>query len=150
MKFGAIFISIIILAGISAGFGSCGERLEIQNNKNMTGNISDVEKLSGLKFPASAKILSEVKEGGHDGTKYEKWIIQTSESVNLKGDVITGDNNKTFMESLENALPNTDFGKPKDDKYEFSDWQNGKDKWQAAMVETDKGFFMKLENIILD
>lgn len=151
MKFSAIFVSILILVSFSVGFGSCGEKIKTENiSKNMTGNISDLEKLSGIKFPASAKILSETKEGGHDGTKYEKWIIQTSEPVNLKGDVIKGDNNETFIKSLKTALPDIDFGQPRGDNYEFSDWQSEKKSWQAAAIETDQGFFVKLESIILD
>ena len=151
MKSVAIFVLIMVLVSISVGFGNCGGKLETRNSeKNMTGNISDAEKLSGMKFPASAKILSAVKDSGHDGTKYQKWIIQASEPVNLKGDVIKGDNNQTFIEALEQALPDTDFGQTKNDNYEFSSWQTGKSNWQAAAIETDKGFFVKLESIILD
>lgn len=148
-------LTLVFLTGIliifSAGFGSCGSQVTMPpTNKNMTENISDLEKSSGMKFPASAKVLSAADEGGHDGTKYERWIISSSEKFDLKGDAIEGDDSATFVKTLKEIAPETDFGQPKSDKYRFSDWQNEKGQWQAAAVETDKGFFLKLENIILD
>ena len=148
-------ISIIILTGIlaivSAGFGNCNSQMKThQNTNNMTENISDLEAFSGMKFPVSAKILSATDEGGHDGTKYERRIISASEKFDLKGDPINGEDSATFVKTLREAAPNENFGQPKNDKYQFSDWKNEKGEWQAAWVETDKGFFLKLENIILD
>lgn len=112
--------------------------------------MNDLEKLSGLKLPASAKILSATGEGGHDGTKYKKWIVASPERPTLFGTTIDGDDNKTFLETLREAMPDEDFGKPVGDKYQFSDWRNEQGQWQAATIETDKGFYLSLENIALD
>lgn len=151
MKIVATVMLTGILVIVSAGFGSCSSQVaRQQTNKNMTENISDLEKSSGMKFPASAKVLSVTDEGGHDGTKYERWIVSSSEKFDLKGDPIEGDDSATFVKTLKEAASDQDFGQPKSDKYKFSDWQNEKGQWQAATVETDKGFFLKLENIILD
>jgi hypothetical protein len=59
----------------------------------------DLEKTSGLKLPGSAKILSAVSEGGHDGTKFKKWVVASSERPT--GAVIDSDGNKTFIETLK-------------------------------------------------
>lgn len=112
--------------------------------------MNDLEKLSGLKLPASAKVLSATGEGGHDGTKFKKWIVVSSEQPVLLGTVIDGDDNQTFLETLKEAIPNENIGNPVGDKYQFSDWKNEQGQWQAAFVETDKGFYLNLENINLD
>ncbi len=112
--------------------------------------MNDLEKLSGLKLPASARILSAVDESGHDGTKYKRWIVASAERPKLLGEIIDSDNSKTFFDTLKEAMPNEDFGKSLGDKYQFSDWRNEQGGWQAATIETDKGFYLNLENIALD
>ncbi|HLM59833.1 MAG TPA: hypothetical protein VK308_03410, partial [Pyrinomonadaceae bacterium] len=68
----------------------------------------------------------------------------------LLGAAIDGDDNRTFFETLKETMPGEDFGKPVGDKYQFSDWSNEQGQWQAATIETDKGFYLSLENIVLD
>ena len=147
--FGLLFLVVVTGFLLSCSVG-CNSKASVQNVKNMTDNTSDVEKLSGLKLPASARILSATSEGGHDGTKYKRWIILSAERPMLAGTIIDGDDNKTFIETLKEAMPNETIGKPVGSKYQFSDWKNDKGSWQAAAVETDKGFYLNLENIILD
>ena len=150
MKLVGWFFLVGIL-GMILGCGTgCDPKSSVQTSTNIMENMNDLEKLSGLKLPASAKILSADGESGHDGTKFKKWIVASSEKPVLLGTTIDGDDNKTFAETLKEAMPNEDFGKPVGDKYQFSDWNNEQGQWQAAMIETDKGFYLKLENIRLD
>jgi len=128
----------------------CNSKVSIQDQKKMTDNISDVEKLSGLKLPASARVLSAASEGGHDGTTYKRWMILSAERPSLAGMTIDGDDNQVFIKTLKEAMPNEVVGKPVGDKYQFSDWKNEQGQWQGATVETDKGFYLSLENIVLD
>ena len=116
----------------------------------MTDSINDLEKLSGLKLPAAARVLSATGEGGHDGTKYKRWIILSPERPALAGTTVDGDNNQVFIKTLKEAVPNEVIGNPTGDKYMFSDWKNEQGQWQGAVVETDKGFYLSLENIVLD
>lgn len=148
MKIVGLLLTVVIL--ISVSIGDCNRKVSVQDEKVLTKNMTDLEKLSGLKLPASARVLSAMDEGGHDGTKFKRWIIQSSERPTLLGEAIDGDDNKTFVETLKEAMPNENFGKPVGDNYQFSDWRNEQGQWQAATVETDKGFYLSLENIILD
>ena len=150
MKIVGLFFLVAVTAILLSCSASCNSKVSMQNVKNMTYNTSDLEKLSGLKLPASAKVLSATGEGGHDGTKYKRWIILSSERPTLAGTTIDGDDNQTFIKTLKEAMPNESIGKPIGDKYQFSDWKNEQGGWQAATVETDKGFYMSLENIVLD
>jgi len=146
---GSLFLVALLVIGLSCN-NSCSSKVSMQNEENLTKNMNDLEKLSGLKLPASAKVLSATDEGGHDGTKYKRWIVVSAERPTLFGTTIDGDDNKTFVETLKEAMPNEDFGKPVGDKYQFSDWRNEQGQWQAATVETDKGFYLSLENIALN
>ena len=116
----------------------------------MSENTRDHEHESSLKLPASAKVLSKTDETGHDGTKYKRWIIFSPERIALLGNQMDAENNKLFLKTLKEAVPNEDFGNPVGSSYYFSDWQNERGQWQAAAIETDKGFFLNLENIVLD
>lgn len=149
MKFARLLFIIAFLIGGAAGSG-CNRKVSMQSEKSLTKNMMDLEKLSGLKLPASSRVLSANDESGHDGTKYKRWIIQSSERPLLLGEAIDGDENQTFVKTLEEAMPEEKIGKPVGGKYQFSDWKNEQGEWQAAAVETDKGFYLSLENIVLD
>ena len=149
MKIVGLFI-LVTVTGVVLSCGVGGSKLSTPSVENMTDNTSDLEKLSGLKMPASARILSAINEGGHDGTKYKRWIILSAERPRLAGTIIEGDDNTTFVETLKEAMPNESIGKPVSSKYQFSDWKNEQGGWQAAAVETDKGFYLNLENIVLN
>lgn len=140
----------LFAALIGAAIGGCNRKVSTQSEKNSTENMKDLEKLSGLKLPATARVLSATDESGHDGTKYKRWIIQSVERPLLLGATIDGDDNQTFVKTLKEAMPDESIGKPVSSRYQFSDWQNEQGKWQAATVETDKGFYLSLENIVLD
>lgn len=141
-----LLLAVILIAGI----GGCNRKVSMRDEENITKNMNDLEKLSGLKLPASARIISATGEGGHDGTKYKRWIVASSERPTLLGTAIEGDDNKTFVKTLKEAAPDEDFGAPVGDKYQFSDWRNEQGQWQAATVETDKGFYSSVESVVLD
>ena len=144
------FVGLLFLVAATGIVLSCNSKVSVQNVKNMTNSTSDLEKLSGLKLPASAKVLSATVESGHDGTKDKRWIIQSVERPLLLGTTIDGDDNRTFLQTLKEAMPDENFGKPASGKYQFSDWQNEQGGWQAATVETDNGFYLSVENVVLD
>ena len=145
---GWIFLMFITLSAV-VGNG-CASKIFVSNAVETTINMNDLEKLSGLKPPASAKILAQVSEGGHDGTKFKKWIVVASERFTLAGTTFDGDDNQTFVQTIREMMPDRDIGKPLSKQYQFSDWRNENGQWQAATVETDQGFYLSLENIILD
>ena len=147
--FGWLFL-VGIFGGVLGCNTGCNPKSLTGTKTQITKNMIDLEKTSGLKLPGSAKILSAVSEGGHDGTKFKKWVVASSERPTLLGAAIDGDDNRTFFETLKETMPGEDFGKPVGDKYQFSDWSNEQGQWQAATIETDKGFYLSLENIVLD
>lgn len=142
---------LVVMTGtvLGCGFG-CSRTPEKQHTENATNSARELEKLSGLKFPASARILSAIGEDARDGTKYKRWIVLSAERPMLAGSVIEGDNYKIFIETLKEAVPDENIGRPKGDRYQFSNWKNERGGWQAAVIETDKGFYLNLENIVLD
>ena len=143
----------IILTFIALGAvvnDGCVPKISAPNAEIKTINMNDLEKLSGLKLPASAKVLAQVDESGHDGTKFKKWIVSAPGRFTLAGTTIDGDDNQTFLQTVKEMIPDQDIGKPISKSYQFSDWRNENGQWQAATVETDKGFYLSLENIILD
>ncbi|MCY7377143.1 MAG: hypothetical protein LH472_14380 [Pyrinomonadaceae bacterium] len=149
MKLNGLFFLVVIILG-AVVIDGCASKVSIQGGKNMAENMNDLEKLSGLKLPSSAQVISQIDEGGHDGTKFKKWIIASSERFSLPGTVIDGDDNQTFVKTIKETIPDENIGKPVGNQYQFSDWRNTQGQWQAAVVETDKGFYLSLENIILD
>ena len=143
------FFLVVITLGAVVNDG-CASKVSVRNGANMAENMDDLEKLSGLKLPAAAKILTKIDEGGHDGTKFKKWIVLAPEKFSLLGTVIDGDDNATFLKTIEETMPNEPVGKPVGKQYQFSDWRNEQGQWQAAAVETDQGFYLSLENVVLD
>jgi len=150
MKIVGLLLTVAFMGNFLSCSNGCSSKVSMQNEKTLTKNMNDLEKFSGLKLPASAKVLSATDESGHDGTKYRRWIVASAERPMLSGATIDGDDNKTFLKTLKEAMPDEDFGNPVGDKYQFSDWSNEQGGWQAATIETDKGFYLSLENIALD
>lgn len=149
MKLNGWFFLVVVMLSAVVNDG-CASKISRQDGKNMTENMTDLEKLSGLKLPAEAKVLSKVDEGGHDGTKFKKWIVLAPGKFPLLGTVIDGDDNVTFVKTIQETMPNETIGAPVGKQYQFSDWRNEQGQWQAATVETDQGFYLSLENIVLD
>ena len=151
MKFNGWLFLVAVMLGAAAG---CVSQVSTRGEKNMAQNttesIGDLERLSGLELPKAAKVISKTAEGGHDGAKFKKWIVSSSARFQLLGTVIDGDENQTFLETIKQAVPDEALGKPVGGQYQFSDWKNERGQWQAGMIETDRGFYLSLENIVLE
>lgn len=144
LKFIALFFFFSVLL-----IGGCDWTSAVRDKSNSTSRAVELEKISDLKLPVSAKILAVTDERGRDGTKFQKWLVLSSERPILLG-TTAEDDNKSFIKSLKEALPNENVGRPLNDKYQFSVWHNAHGQWQAALIETDQGFYLDLENIILN
>lgn len=144
MKIFSLFFFIGVLI-----FGGCDWTSATRGKTDAASRRPELEKLSGLKLPVSAKILSVTDESGRDGTKYQRWLVLSAERPILLGAATEGDN-KNFIKSLKEALPVGTVGRPLGDQYQSSVWNNAHGQWQAAAVETDQGFYLDLENIILN
>ena len=109
----------------------------------------DLQRLSGLKLPASAKVLSDEGESAHDGTKFRKWIVALMARPKLPGGVLDVDDSRSFVASLQKEVAGQSIGSPAGAKYQSSLWNNKSGQWQAAFVQTERGFFLSVENIVL-
>lgn len=139
----------LLLAGVAVGGIGCRPTPSAQANANTARNRSELQALSGLKLPAGAKILLATGESAHDGTEFKKWIVVSSQKPTLPGKTIGMDDNKTFLESLKQEIPSENIGSPIGPGYGFSSWKNKQGQWNADLVETDRGFYWSLENIVL-
>ena len=59
------------------------------------------------------------------------------------------DGSQTVIEGLKSDLPGEDIGSPRNRSYGFSNWKNKQGDWKAVLVETHKGFYFSVENIVL-
>ncbi|MCY7344959.1 MAG: hypothetical protein LH614_01970 [Pyrinomonadaceae bacterium] len=148
MKLNGLFFLVVIVLGVVVNDG-CASKLSTQQTRSIAENTNDLEKLAGLQLLSSAKILSKLEEAAHDGTKFKRWIIAAAERFSLPETVIDGDDNQVFLKIIKEAIPNENVGVLVGNQYQFSDWRDKEGQWQAAIIETDRGFYLSLENIVL-
>lgn len=128
---------------LSSFAGFCNPGSIEMKDKSMKYTISEIEKLSGLDFPSEAKVLFEADEGS-GGEDYIEWVIHSPEQIAIDKEKWEGGSRET-LNLIKSVLPDYDFGTLKMDAATDSIWNNESGKWQAKMVETDKGFFLRLE-----
>lgn len=123
--------------------GSCYPNLTDKKDTSMKYTIPEIEKLSGLDFPAETKIIFADDEG-RGGEDYVEWIFHSSDQIAIRQETWEGGSSET-LNLIKEILPDYEFGAPKTDAAISSIWNNEVGKWQAKMVETDQGFFLRLE-----
>ena len=141
----------LFLAAVSgtAGLNGCRPQPQAQTSPDTHTQRSKLESLSGLKLPAEAEILLAIDESAHDGTKFKKWIVESSQRPTLRGNVTTIEDSHPFVAALKDNLPGKDVGTSVKGKCLSSDWKNEHGPWQATLFRTTKGFYLDVENVVL-
>ena len=122
-----------------------GCKSNLTGKKTMKHTISEVETLSGLKFPTDSEIIYNNDDEGRGGSDYLELIVFSSAQAKFSGETYAGGGNEA-LKLLKDSMPQYDFGAVKNQDSFESVWENKSGKWQAKSVETSKGFYVRLEN----
>ena len=139
-----IFTLTLILLGLSIFlFGGCSTQTTPKTKNEMEKTISEIATLSNLKFPQGSEIIFDAEET-LSRENFDQWVIASPNKIELPEETWEGGSEATLA-LMKDVLPNKDLGTPKGKTSTLSSWENESGKWQAKMVETDKGFYLLLE-----
>jgi hypothetical protein len=122
-----------------------GCKTNLTGKKDMKQTISEIETLSGLKFPTGSEIIYNNDNEGRGGSDYLELLIFSPVQIKFSDETYSGGGNEA-LKLLKDSMPEYDFGSVKSQDSVESIWENKSGKWQAKSIETSKGFYLRLEN----
>lgn len=124
------------------------------DSKNMKTEIMELSKRSGISFSEKAKVVfQEDNLGGSQ--EAQGWLIYSDKSIELPKDEVgyieKGDAQE-YLENFKKNAPEENFGNLKSGKSISSSWmkedgvwRKEDGAWSGTIIETDKGFYLKME-----
>ncbi len=111
--------------------------------------VEYIESMSGLEFPADAKLLYRVEADRGASNSFISRIIYTKSPFNIKSDKMFRESSESDYEDIRSSLNNMDIdiGLP----VELSPlyvWSNKEGKWNGILVETSNGYYLDLQQVI--
>ncbi len=139
-------IKLMFLLVLSFLLVSCQQE---KSNQALSESIDYIENISGLQFPADAKLLHR-EESDRGGSNTFIWrIIYAKTSFNIENYKTVRVPTKSAYESIRSSLKNIDVGLP----FEFFltyRWTNEDGEWYGNWLETSNGYYLNLQQIITD
>ncbi|MCF6255413.1 MAG: hypothetical protein L3J98_05725 [Gammaproteobacteria bacterium] len=144
-----ILLFVIVLSFLFVlGVFSVSRLLEVPDQV-LSEPVEHIEKISGLEFPADAKLLyREEADRGVSSIFIWRIIYTKSEFTNKPEKIMTIKSQDAFL-SLRADLKNK--GVDVGHSVEFflaSRWTNKGGEWDGVWVETSNGYYLKLKQII--
>jgi len=114
----------------------------------LTEPVDHIEKMSGLEFPADAKLLYR-EEADRGISNIFIWrIIYTKTPFNIKDYKTLRVPSQSGYESIRSSLKNTDIGLLPVEFFLTYRWTNEDGEWRGTWVETSNGYYLDLQQII--
>jgi hypothetical protein len=130
---------------ISCTLNSCASGYENDlSQKNMNTDIKELARRSKIDFDENSKIIFEEDNlGGNQES--QRWIVFSPKKPNLPTDDLghrEKEDAEAYLSQFKNSARNEDFGTLTSKKTLLSSWKSG---WDAAVIQTNKGFYIELE-----
>jgi hypothetical protein len=139
------YFLIFTVLFLSCSLNSCASNYKNDSSqKNMKTDIKELRQRSKIDFDENSKIIFEEDNlGGNQES--QRWIVFSPKKPTLPTDDLghrEGEDAESYLSQFKNAVRNEDFGALVSKKTLLSSWKSG---WNAAVIQTNKGFYTELE-----
>ena len=135
-----VFLPLMILLTLSLFINYDEDPDAVPSEKDIV--IKLLEDITFNTPPRVSILLNEQFVDKQSRIRYNTLVLKTDEEY-LPKSPKNPDNSKNTLQKLNDSLPDYNFGKPIDNKSNYSHFLIGNAEWTVSYIQTDRGYFSK-------